>query len=52
MSRIGKQPIQVPSSVTVSLDGDSVKIKGPKGEIARTFPNEISVSVKDGVIKV
>jgi large subunit ribosomal protein L6 len=31
MSRIGKQPIPVPSGVTVSLEGQTVKVKGPKG---------------------
>lgn len=52
MSRIGKQPIQIPNAVTVSLEENLVKIKGPKGEITRTFPAEVSVSVKDGVITV
>ena len=33
MSRIGKKPIEVPSAVTVTVDGQTVKAKGPKGEL-------------------
>lgn len=56
MSRIGKQVIQIPSNVTVKIDGLRVNVKGPKGELERVFhPNvsiassgqEINVSVKD-----
>ena len=36
MSRIGKNPVPVPEKVTVSLDGLTVKVKGPKGELERT----------------
>ncbi|MBM3464595.1 MAG: 50S ribosomal protein L6, partial [Armatimonadetes bacterium] len=43
MSRIGKQPIPVPSGVTVTIDGSHVKVKGPKGELARTLNSLISV---------
>ena len=44
MSRIGRNPITVPSSVTVSVDGDVVAVKGPNGEMARTLPAGITVS--------
>ena len=37
MSRIGKKPIVIPSGVTVTVDGSTVKVKGPKGELSRTF---------------
>ena len=37
MSRIGKAPIAVPSGVTVTLDGQSISVKGPKGELSRTY---------------
>lgn len=43
MSRIGKRPIPVPAGVTVSFDGNNVKVKGPKGELARSLPAEIIV---------
>ena len=44
MSRIGKNPVPVPDKVTVSLDGLTVKVKGPKGELERTLPEGVSVS--------
>ena len=43
MSRIGKAPIAVPSGVTVTLDGQSISVKGPKGELSRTYSELISV---------
>lgn len=42
MSRIGKSPIKVPSGVTVTINGSDVTVKGPKGELKRTFRPEIS----------
>lgn len=38
MSRIGKRPISIPAKVTVSINGQNVTVKGPKGELSRTFP--------------
>lgn len=52
MSRIGKKPIQVPSGVTVSINGNDIKIKGPKGELGISYHQNISVSFKDNVIEV
>ena len=37
MSRIGKKPVQIPAGVTVTVDGTHVTVKGPKGELDRTF---------------
>ncbi len=37
MSRIGKMPIPVPAGVDVTIDGQTVTVKGPKGELTRTF---------------
>jgi large subunit ribosomal protein L6 len=48
MSRIGKKPISVPSGVTVSVDGSTIKVKGPKGELTREIRSEISVEQNDG----
>ena len=48
MSRIGKKPIPVPSGVTVSVDGSTIKVKGPKGELTRVIRSEIAVEQKDG----
>ena len=43
MSRIGRKPIPVPSGVTVTVDGSTVKVKGPKGELSRTFEPSMKV---------
>ena len=40
MSRIGKRPIPIPVKVTISIDGQHVSVKGPKGELTRTLPDE------------
>ena len=42
MSRIGKQPVPIPKAVTVTLDGQTVTAKGPKGQLSREFPSEIA----------
>lgn len=52
MSRIGKAPITVPSGVDVNVDGQTVTVKGPKGELARTLPAPITVSVEEGTVTV
>lgn len=52
MSRIGKQPIPVPSGVEVKIDGSTVTVKGPKGELTRTFQEILSIELEDGVILV
>ncbi len=47
MSRVGRLPIEIPSNVEVTLNGSTIKVKGPKGELSHTFPAEISFE-KDG----
>ncbi|MBW4515374.1 MAG: 50S ribosomal protein L6 [Timaviella obliquedivisa GSE-PSE-MK23-08B] len=47
MSRIGKRPIPVPPKVTVTISGQHVAVKGPKGELSRTLPPEVEV-VQEG----
>ncbi|HEV2997690.1 MAG TPA: 50S ribosomal protein L6 [Solirubrobacteraceae bacterium] len=47
MSRIGRQPIPVPSGVTVTIEPESVSVKGPKGELSERVPLEIEV-VQEG----
>jgi large subunit ribosomal protein L6 len=42
MSRIGKQPVPVPKGVTVTIDGQTVTVKGAKGELSRELPPEIA----------
>ena len=50
MSRIGKMPVPVPSGVTVSIDGSTVSVKGPKGELSRKFPEGISFSLENNQV--
>jgi large subunit ribosomal protein L6 len=47
MSRIGKQPIEIPSGVTLAIDGRAVGIKGPKGELSVTLPPKVSIEQKE-----
>lgn len=49
MSRIGKIPVAIPSGVTVKIDdGNIVSVKGPKGELERTFVSDLSIEEEDG----
>lgn len=50
MSRIGYKAIKLPKEVTVTKDGDQVTVKGPKGELTRSFDPRISLKQDDGVI--
>lgn len=52
MSRIGKAPIAVPSGVEVSINGQSISVKGPKGSLSHEVPDPISVRQEDGTILV
>lgn len=52
MSRIGKQPIEVPSDVQVEVGSDFIAVKGPKGEIKRQLHGKISVSREGNLISV
>jgi large subunit ribosomal protein L6 len=52
VSRIGKQPIPVPSGVEVQIDGSTVTVKGPKGSLTQTFNDEMALALEDGVLTV
>lgn len=52
MSRIGNMPVPVPSGVTVTVNEESVAVKGPKGELSRPLPAPITVKVEDGQVIV
>jgi large subunit ribosomal protein L6 len=52
MSRIGKLAIPVPSGVTVTIDGNNVKVKGPRGELSRTIPADMTLAQNDGQLTV
>lgn len=52
MSRVGQAPIEVPTGVDVSIDGGRVRVKGPKGELDRVLPDDISAETIDGEVRV
>ena len=52
MSRIGKAPITVPSGVDIKVDGQTITVKGPKGELTQVLPEPISVTVEEGTLTV
>lgn len=52
MSRIGKHPVVIPSGVTVAVEGNTVKVKGPRGELARTLHPEMKVATENGNVTV
>ncbi|CAN5167379.1 50S ribosomal protein L6 [soil metagenome] len=52
MSRIGRLPIPVPQGVDVTIDGATVRVKGPRGELARTFHAAVSIAREDGTLTV
>jgi large subunit ribosomal protein L6 len=52
MSRIGKRAVPVPSGVTASVEGQTVKMKGPKGTLQYVVPDDIVVTMENGAIKV
>lgn len=52
MSRIGKKPVMIPEGVTVTIDGSSVVVKGPKGELTNTFHSDMKISLEDNSVVV
>jgi large subunit ribosomal protein L6 len=52
VSRIGRMPVVVPAGVTVDIKGSNIRVKGPKGELARTLPGSMQISLEDGQILV
>jgi large subunit ribosomal protein L6 len=52
MSRIGKRPVTIPSGVTATVEGQTVKMKGPKGQLSFVAHDDVEVKFDNGVIKV
>jgi large subunit ribosomal protein L6 len=52
MSRIGKKPVPVPSGVTANVEGQTVKVKGPKGALQAVVHDDVAVAMDKGEIKV
>ncbi|GIQ72695.1 50S ribosomal protein L6 [Bradyrhizobium sp. RD5-C2] len=52
MSRIGKRPVTIPSGVTASVEGQTVKVKGPKGQLQFVVHDDVEVKFENGQVKV
>ena len=52
MSRIGKRPVTIPSGVTAAVDGQTVKMKGPKGQLQFVVHDDVEVKLDKNVVKV
>jgi large subunit ribosomal protein L6 len=52
MSRVGKRPVAIASGVTANVEGQTVKVKGPKGALQFIVHDDVSVELKDNVIRV
>ena len=52
MSRIGKKPVPVPAGVTATVTGQTVKVKGAKGELSFVVPERVNVAMENGAIAV
>jgi large subunit ribosomal protein L6 len=52
MSKIGKRPVQIPSGVTASVQGQQIKMKGPKGELSMTLTDEVGAKLDKNAITI
>jgi large subunit ribosomal protein L6 len=52
MSRVGKKPIEIPAGVTVTLNNSTVTVKGPKGELTRSFNPDIEIKVEENLVTI
>jgi large subunit ribosomal protein L6 len=52
MSRIGKKPVQLPDKVQVTLNGDTIQVKGPKGSLGRQIHPAVQIEINDSVLEV
>lgn len=52
MSRIGKKPINIPANVEITINGSSVTVKGPKGQLTREFPSSVEIIKEGNVLTV
>lgn len=52
MSRVGKKIIEIPAGVDIKIDGNTVTVKGPKGELTRTFNEEMTYKLEDNTLEV
>jgi large subunit ribosomal protein L6 len=52
VSRIGRMPVKIPAGVQVAIDGSSVKVHGPKGELVKRFPFGVGINQEAGEVRI
>ena len=52
MSRIGKIPVKIPDKINVTIEGNNITVKGPKGQLSKTIPDSVVVNKEDTSIQV
>ena len=52
MSRIGKLPVEIPAGVTITVDGDAIKVAGPKGNLETKKLSDVTVTIEDNTLTV
>ena len=52
MSRVGRKPVPIPSNVTVTLDGPSVAVQGPKGQLTQSFSPDLQIALQDNTVVI
>lgn len=52
MSRIGRLPVVIPAGVSINVDGSTVNVKGPKGEMSHTFSSQVSIEMDEKTLNV
>ncbi|NQZ73893.1 MAG: 50S ribosomal protein L6, partial [Dinoroseobacter sp.] len=52
MSRIGKKPVELPSGVTATLDGQTIEVKGPKATRSFTATDDVTIAIEDNAVTV
>lgn len=52
MSRIGKKPIEIPTGVTITMDKNTVTVKGPKGELTRSFDPDMIFNIEENILTI
>ena len=50
MSRVGKRPVVIPQGVECKIDGNTISMKGPKGQISKVMPSEVTISQNEGKV--
>jgi large subunit ribosomal protein L6 len=52
MSRIGKKPVEIPAGVTITVNNSTVTVKGPKGELTRSFSPDMTIAIEENLVTV